>query len=118
MGIEEREFVELASQMEELEQKLFTHPLHKVLGSVPLSFFSLLHLAQFACFPINLNYDTTTVNWHSCKHANQHFYPPNSACCFQSQDVHQISSFQRKAEVNHEIQQLKSKMRDSQVLMS
>lgn len=33
----------------------------------------------------------------------------------QSQDEHQIRSFQRKAEVNHEIQQLKSKMRDSQV---
>ena len=33
----------------------------------------------------------------------------------QSQDVDQIKSFQRKAEVNHEIQQLKSKMRDSQV---
>lgn len=33
----------------------------------------------------------------------------------QSQDVEQIKSFQRKAEVNHEIQQLKSKMRDSQV---
>ncbi|XP_057765888.1 DExH-box ATP-dependent RNA helicase DExH10-like [Salvia miltiorrhiza] len=61
MGVDEPEFVELASQIEELEQKLFTHPLHK------------------------------------------------------SQDVHQISSFQRKAEVNHEIQQLKSKMRDSQL---
>lgn len=33
----------------------------------------------------------------------------------QSQDVHQIKCFQRKAEVNHEIQQLKSKMRESQV---
>ncbi|KAL0333624.1 UNVERIFIED_CONTAM: DExH-box ATP-dependent RNA helicase DExH10 [Sesamum angustifolium] len=32
-----------------------------------------------------------------------------------SQDDHQIRSFQRKAEVNHEIQQLKSKMRDSQL---
>ncbi|KAL1531271.1 Helix-loop-helix protein 2 [Salvia divinorum] len=61
MGVEEREFVELASQMEELEQRLFTYPLRE------------------------------------------------------SQDVHQISSFQRKAEVNHEIQQLKSKMRDSQL---
>lgn len=36
----------------------------------------------------------------------------------QSQDEHQIRSFQRKAEVNHEIQQLKTKMRDSQVLRS
>ncbi|KAH6817310.1 RNA helicase [Perilla frutescens var. frutescens] len=61
MGVDEPEFVELANQMEELEQKLFTNPLHK------------------------------------------------------SQDVQQISSFQRKAEVNHEIQQLKSKMRDSQL---
>lgn len=34
----------------------------------------------------------------------------------QSQDENQIRSFQRKAEVNHEIQQLKSKMRESQVL--
>ncbi|KAL3533211.1 hypothetical protein ACH5RR_006732 [Cinchona calisaya] len=33
-----------------------------------------------------------------------------------SQDEHQLKSFQRKAEVNHEIQQLKSKMRDSQLL--
>jgi len=33
----------------------------------------------------------------------------------QSQDETQIISFQRKAEVNHEIQQLKTKMRDSQV---
>ncbi|KAH6779236.1 RNA helicase [Perilla frutescens var. hirtella] len=61
MGVDEPEFVELANQIEELEQKLFTNPLHK------------------------------------------------------SQDVQQISSFQRKAEVNHEIQQLKSKMRDSQL---
>ncbi|KAF2296910.1 hypothetical protein GH714_012174 [Hevea brasiliensis] len=32
-----------------------------------------------------------------------------------SQDVNQIRNFERKAEVNHEIQQLKSKMRDSQL---
>ncbi|XP_059634511.1 DExH-box ATP-dependent RNA helicase DExH10 [Cornus florida] len=32
-----------------------------------------------------------------------------------SQDDHQIRCFQRKAEVNHEIQQLKSKLRDSQL---
>ncbi|KAI8014695.1 DExH-box ATP-dependent RNA helicase DExH10 [Camellia lanceoleosa] len=32
-----------------------------------------------------------------------------------SQDEHQIRCFQRKAEVNHEIQQLKAKMRDSQL---
>ncbi|KAG8376335.1 hypothetical protein BUALT_Bualt09G0052500 [Buddleja alternifolia] len=61
MGIEDPEFVELANQIEELEQKLFSHPLHK------------------------------------------------------SQDEHQLKSFQRKAEVNHEIQQLKTKMRDSQL---
>lgn len=61
MGVDDPEFVTLANQIEELEQKLFSHPLHK------------------------------------------------------SQDEHQIRSFQRKAEVNHEIQQLKSKMRDSQL---
>ncbi|KAK4414903.1 DExH-box ATP-dependent RNA helicase DExH10 [Sesamum alatum] len=61
MGINDPEFVELANQIEELEQKLFSHALHE------------------------------------------------------SQDEHQIRSFQRKAEVNHEIQQLKSKMRDSQL---
>ncbi|KAK6941218.1 rRNA-processing arch domain [Dillenia turbinata] len=53
MGIQDPEFVELVNQIEELERKLFAHPLHK------------------------------------------------------SQDEHQIKSFQRKAEVNHEIQQLK-----------
>lgn len=36
-------------------------------------------------------------------------------CHKQSQDEHQITSFKRKAEVNNEIQQLKSKMRDSQL---
>ncbi|KAK7841729.1 dexh-box atp-dependent rna helicase dexh10 [Quercus suber] len=61
MGIEDSEIVELVNQIEELERKLYAHPLHK------------------------------------------------------SQDVHQMRSFQRKAEVNHEIQQLKSKMRDSQL---
>ncbi|KAJ9689178.1 hypothetical protein PVL29_014705 [Vitis rotundifolia] len=61
MGIEDPEFVELVNQIEELEWKLFAHPLHK------------------------------------------------------SQDENQIRSFQRKAEVNHEIQQLKTKMRDSQL---
>ncbi|WOG90986.1 hypothetical protein DCAR_0310234 [Daucus carota subsp. sativus] len=34
---------------------------------------------------------------------------------FKSQDENQIKCFQRKAEVNHEIQQLKTKMRDSQL---
>lgn len=61
MGIGDTEIVELVNQIEQLEQKLFAHPLHK------------------------------------------------------SQDVHQMKSFQRKAEVNHEIQQLKSKMRESQL---
>ncbi|GAV86028.1 DEAD domain-containing protein/Helicase_C domain-containing protein/DSHCT domain-containing protein/rRNA_proc-arch domain-containing protein [Cephalotus follicularis] len=61
MKIEDPEIVELVSQIEELERKLFAHPLHK------------------------------------------------------SQDEGQIRCFQRKAEVNHEIQQLKSKMRDSQI---
>ncbi|XP_077215010.1 DExH-box ATP-dependent RNA helicase DExH10-like [Tasmannia lanceolata] len=62
MGIEDPEFVELVNQIEELEQKLFAHPLHK----------SFQNEQQFKCF-------------------------------------------QRKAELNHEIQQLKSKMRDSQL---
>ncbi|CAH9110432.1 unnamed protein product [Cuscuta europaea] len=61
MEIEDPEFVDMMSQIEELEKKLFAHPLHK------------------------------------------------------SQDEHQLKSFHRKAEVNHEIQQLKSKMRDSQL---
>ncbi|KAJ0030002.1 hypothetical protein Pint_13899 [Pistacia integerrima] len=61
MKIEDTEIVELVNQIEELEHKLFVHPLNK------------------------------------------------------SQDVNQIRCFQRKAEVNHEIQQLKSKMRDSQI---
>lgn len=48
MGVDEPEFVELASQIEELEQKLFTHPLHKVCESAPsLPSFSRLHLVQF-----------------------------------------------------------------------
>ena len=49
MKIEDLEIVKLVKQIEELEKKLFIHPLHK------------------------------------------------------SQDEHQIRSFQRKAEVNHEI---------------
>ncbi|KAG6411596.1 hypothetical protein SASPL_129679 [Salvia splendens] len=84
MGIEEQEFIELASQIEELEQRLFTHPLHKGLTGILAS----MLICTFTCLIL---------------------------FCFQSQDVHQISSFQRKAEVNHEIQQLKTKMRDSQL---
>ncbi|KAH9728398.1 DExH-box ATP-dependent RNA helicase DExH10 [Citrus sinensis] len=61
MKIEDPEVVDLVNQIEELEHKLFAHPLNK------------------------------------------------------SQDENQIRCFQRKAEVNHEIQQLKSKMRDSQI---
>ncbi|XP_043712800.1 DExH-box ATP-dependent RNA helicase DExH10 isoform X2 [Telopea speciosissima] len=61
MGIEDPEFVELVNKIEELEQRLFAHPMHK------------------------------------------------------SQDEQQVKCFQRKAEVNHEIQTLKSKMRDSQL---
>ncbi|KAB2599973.1 superkiller viralicidic activity 2-like 2 [Pyrus ussuriensis x Pyrus communis] len=61
MGIEDPEIVELVNQIEDLEQKLYAHPLHK------------------------------------------------------SQDANQIKCFQRKAEVDHEIQQLKSKMRESQL---
>ncbi|KAL9431480.1 hypothetical protein AB3S75_026631 [Citrus x aurantiifolia] len=61
MKIEDPEVVDLVNQIEELEHKLFAHPMNK------------------------------------------------------SQDENQIRCFQRKAEVNHEIQQLKSKMRDSQI---
>ncbi|KAL1193895.1 DExH-box ATP-dependent RNA helicase DExH10 [Cardamine amara subsp. amara] len=61
MNIQDTEIVDLVSQIEEVEQKLLAHPMHK------------------------------------------------------SQDDQQIKSFQRKAEVNYEIQQFKSKMRDSQL---
>ncbi|XP_023546254.1 DExH-box ATP-dependent RNA helicase DExH10 [Cucurbita pepo subsp. pepo] len=61
MSIEDPEIVELVKQIEELERKLYSHPLHK------------------------------------------------------SHEVDQIKCFQRKAEVNHEIQILKTKMRDSQL---
>lgn len=61
MSIEDPEIVELVKQIEELERKLYAHPLHK------------------------------------------------------SHEVDQIKCFQRKAEVNHEIQILKTKMRDSQL---
>ncbi|XP_042003348.1 DExH-box ATP-dependent RNA helicase DExH10-like isoform X1 [Salvia splendens] len=89
MGIEEQEFIELASQIEELEQRLFTHPLHKNLIQQGLTgILASMLICTFTCLIL---------------------------FCFQSQDVHQISSFQRKAEVNHEIQQLKTKMRDSQL---
>ncbi|XP_027339967.1 DExH-box ATP-dependent RNA helicase DExH10 isoform X1 [Abrus precatorius] len=61
MNVQDSEIVELVNQIEELEKKLFAHPMHK------------------------------------------------------HQDVDQIKCFERKAEVNHEIQQLKTKMRDSQL---
>uniref|UniRef100_A0A9I9CI44 RNA helicase n=1 Tax=Cucumis melo TaxID=3656 RepID=A0A9I9CI44_CUCME len=61
MNIEDPEIVELVKQIEELERKLYAHPLHK------------------------------------------------------SREVDQMKCFQRKAEVNHEIQILKTKMRDSQL---
>ncbi|KAJ6801777.1 DExH-box ATP-dependent RNA helicase DExH10 [Iris pallida] len=62
MGIEDPEVVDLVNNIQELEQKLFAHPLHK-----------------------------------------------------SGQTEQQFKWFERKAEVNHEIQQLKSKMRDSQL---
>ncbi|KAM3311582.1 hypothetical protein ACQJBY_031922 [Aegilops geniculata] len=62
MGIEEPELVDLVHKLEDLEQKLCSHPLHK-----------------------------------------------------SDQSEQQLSWYQRKAELNHEIQQLKSKMRDSQL---
>lgn len=112
MGVDEPEFVELANQIEELEQKLFTHPLHKVSEKCPSSPFLLLLTFGSVFWFSHLSNATITLL-------------PSIliVCCLhyvavQSQDVHQISSFQKKAEVNHEIQQLKSKMRDSQVLLS
>ncbi|KAK7251471.1 hypothetical protein RIF29_34702 [Crotalaria pallida] len=61
MKVNDPEIVKLVNQIEEVEQKLFSHPMHK------------------------------------------------------HQDVDQIKSFQKKAELTHEIQQLKAKMRDSQL---
>nr|XP_029121629.1 DExH-box ATP-dependent RNA helicase DExH10 isoform X2 [Elaeis guineensis] len=62
MGIKDPELVDLVRQVEEVEQKLYSHPLHK-----------------------------------------------------SGQSEQQFQWYQRKAEVNHEIQQLKSKMRESQL---
>ncbi|XP_065000088.1 DExH-box ATP-dependent RNA helicase DExH10 isoform X1 [Musa acuminata AAA Group] len=62
MGIKDPEFVNLVNQIEEIEQKIFAHPLHK-----------------------------------------------------SGQSEQQFKWYQRKAEVNHEIQHIKSKMRDSQL---
>ncbi|XP_020090364.1 DExH-box ATP-dependent RNA helicase DExH10 [Ananas comosus] len=62
MGIEEPEIVDLVRRVEELEQKLCAHPLHK-----------------------------------------------------SAQSEQHLKWYQRKAELNHEIQQLKSKMRESQL---
>lgn len=62
MGIKDPELVDLVHQIEELEQKLHAHPVHK-----------------------------------------------------SGQNEQQFQWYQRKAEVNHEIQQLKSKMRESQL---
>ncbi|QCD85176.1 ATP-dependent RNA helicase DOB1 [Vigna unguiculata] len=61
MDVRDSEIVELVNQIEEIEKKMFAHPMHK------------------------------------------------------RQDVDQIKCFERKAEANHEIQQLKTKMRDSQL---
>ncbi|XP_014509289.1 DExH-box ATP-dependent RNA helicase DExH10 [Vigna radiata var. radiata] len=61
MDVRDSEIVELVNQIEEIEKKMFAHPMHK------------------------------------------------------RQDVDQIKCFERKAEVNHEIQQLRTKMRDSQL---
>ncbi|XP_047320002.1 DExH-box ATP-dependent RNA helicase DExH10 [Impatiens glandulifera] len=61
MGIDDPDIVQLVNQSEELEKKLFAHPLHK------------------------------------------------------SEDAQQMKGFHRKAEVQHEIQQLKAKMRESQL---
>ncbi|KAF3325604.1 superkiller viralicidic activity 2-like 2 isoform X1 [Carex littledalei] len=62
MGIKDEEVVDLVHQLEDLDKKLCSHPLHKV-----------------------------------------------------GQSEQQLSSYKRKAELNHEIQQVKSRMRDSQL---
>ncbi|VAH93943.1 unnamed protein product [Triticum turgidum subsp. durum] len=92
MGIEEPELVDLVHKLEDLEQKLCSHPLHKVCLIVTFqlrnaqSCFYLMHLFFFLLF-----------------------------LCQSDQSEQQLSWYQRKAELNHEIQQLKSKMRDSQL---
>jgi len=92
MGIQDPEIVDLVQKIEELESKLFAHPLHKVgiLGSI--------------ASPVD--------SGHIAHHLIMIFFIVQSG-----QTEQQFKWFQRKAEVNHEIQQLKSKMRDSQVMM-
>ncbi|KAJ4754730.1 ATP-dependent RNA helicase [Rhynchospora pubera] len=62
MGIKDQEVVDLVRQLEDLDSKLCSHPLHKV-----------------------------------------------------GQSEQQLTSYKRKAELNHEIQQVKSRMRESQL---
>ena len=94
MGIEEPEFVDLVNQIEKLEQQLLSHPLNKVWATMC----SCLKLQFF----FQIKFQLTLRNM---------------ICFFQSQDENQMKCFQRKAEVSHEIQQLKTKMRDSQVII-
>lgn len=61
MGIDDPEFVELANQIEELEQKLFSHPLHKVHAKEFLS--RSFGFTLLLCFPYLHN--TARISWHS-----------------------------------------------------
>lgn len=69
----------------------------------------------------NLVLNDLLIQWWDIKSINHGLLTVTAFaifCCIhvrQSQNEHQLKCFQRKAEVNHEIQQLKSKMRDSQV---
>ena len=91
MGIEQPELVDLVHKLEDLEQKLCSHPLHKV------------------CLIVTFQ----------LRNAQSHFYLMHFFFAIfvsqSDQSEQQLSWYQRKAELNHEIQQLKSKMRDSQV---
>lgn len=104
MGIKDPEIVELVNQIEELERKLHAHPLHKVYRIV-------LNNSHILLFHERFEGNMLLTFFFAIRSLLNHF-----TVQMQSQDVHQMKCFQRKAEVNHEIQQLKSKMRDSQVL--
>ncbi|KAF9617870.1 hypothetical protein IFM89_039089 [Coptis chinensis] len=93
MGIEDPELVELVNQIEELEKELFAHPLHTITPHGPIeSIFFYVVLANKIIFIVQ----SAVLSRHGSS-------------------TEQIKCFQRKAEVNREIQLLKSKMRDSQL---
>lgn len=104
MGIKDPEIVALVNQIEELERKLHAHPLHKVYPIV-------LNNSHILLFHRSFEGSMLLTFFFAIRSLLNHF-----TVQMQSQDVHQMKCFQRKAVVNHEIQQLKSKMRDSQVL--